>query len=73
MSTEQTTARRNNSKLAYADCMLILSDKSRAFEGMETDDLDSIYAAAFGRWAYHMTREGYIKALNEKRSTMKQY
>lgn len=60
--------RRNNSTLSYVDCCIRLSDSSRAFEGMSNDDLDSIYAVAFGRWAYHMSREGLINALNNKRA-----
>jgi len=58
--------KRNNSTLSYADCMLRLSDRSRSFHDMTNDDLDSIYACAFGRWAYHLTRDGYIQALEEK-------
>lgn len=46
------------------------TDESRAFEGMSNDDLDSIYAVAFGHWAYHMSREGYIIALNNKRKEL---
>ena len=65
--------KRNNSKLSYADCILRLTDRSRSFEDMSNDDLDSIYACAFGRWAYHLTREGYIKALQEKRLTLKDF
>jgi hypothetical protein len=65
--------RRNNSTLSYADCMLRLSDRSRSFHDMSDDDLDSIYACAFGRWAYHLTRQGYIDALEKKRETMKDY
>lgn len=61
---------RNNSTLSYVDCCMRLTDTGRAFEGMETEDLDSIYAVAFGRWAYHMSREGYILALNNKRAEM---
>lgn len=62
--------RRNNSTLSYIDCCIRLTDENRAFEGMSNDDLDSIYAVAFGRWAYHMTREGYINALNNKRNEL---
>jgi len=65
METEQK--RRNNSPLSYADCCMRLNDLSRAFESMSDDDLDSLYAVAFGRWAYHLTRAGYIKALYEYR------
>jgi hypothetical protein len=65
--------KKNNSTLSYADCMLRLSDRSRSFHDMTDDDLDSIYACAFGRWAYHLTRDGYIQALEEKRKTMKDY
>jgi hypothetical protein len=59
--------KRNNSTLSYADCCLRLNDLGRAFEAMSDDDLDSLYAVAFGRWAYHLTRDGYIKALYEYR------
>lgn len=70
METEQK--RRNNSALSYADCCLRLHDLGRAFESMPNDDLDSLYAVAFGRWAYHLTREGYIKALYEYRKNKTQ-
>jgi hypothetical protein len=40
------------------------------FSEMSNDDLDSIYAIAFGHWAYHLTRQGYIDALNKKRSEL---
>ncbi len=60
--------RRNNSTLSYADCCLRLMDFNRPFEAMENDDLDSIYAVAFKRWAYHLTRQGYIDALNKYRA-----
>lgn len=58
----------NNSTLSYADCYLRLMDFNRAFESMTDDDLDSLYAVAFQRWAYHMTRQGYINALNKYRN-----
>jgi hypothetical protein len=58
--------RRNNSTLSTIDCYMILTD-DRPFEEMTDDDLDSIYAVAFGRWAYHLTRQGYIDALNKRR------
>ena len=63
----ETEKRRNNSTLAYGDCMLRLTDYNRPFENMSDDDLDSIYACAFGHWAHHLTREAYIGALNKKR------
>lgn len=62
--------KRNNSELSYIDCMIRLTDESRDFEDMTTDDLDSIYFCAFGRWAYHMTRDGYINALKNKRNEL---
>lgn len=62
--------KRNNSTLSYADCCIRLTDESRAFEGMSDDDLDSIYTVAFSRWAYHLTRQGYIDALNKKRNEL---
>lgn len=58
----------NNSTLSYADCYLRLMDFNRPFESMTDDDLDSLYAVAFQRWAYHMTRQGYINALNKYRN-----
>ena len=64
----EETKRRNNSTLSYADCCLRLMDFHRPFEAMENDDLDSIYAVAFKRWAYHLTRQGYIDALNKYRA-----
>ena len=70
MKTERLTAeetkRRNNSTLSYIDCcMRLIGDRS--FWEMSDDDLDSIYFVAFGHWAWHMTREGYINALKIKR------
>lgn len=59
---------RNNSTLSYADCCLRLMDWDRSFESMSNDDLDSLYAVAFKRWAFHLTREGYINALNKYRN-----
>jgi len=61
----------NNSNLAAADCWNRLANEDYAFEGMSTDDLDSIYRVAFDRWAYHLTRQGYIKMLYQKRSELK--
>jgi hypothetical protein len=58
--------RRNNSTLSYIDCCMRLTG-DRPFEEMTDDDLDSIYAVAFGHWAYHLTRQGYIDALNKRR------
>jgi len=65
--TTQTIEKRNNSKLSYADCCLRLMDWNSVYESMSNDDLDSMYRVAFGRWAYHLTRDGYIKSLNEYR------
>lgn len=59
--------RRNQSDLSYIDCCMRLTDDSKSFEEMSNDDLDSIYAVALGHWAYHLTRQGYIDALNKKR------
>lgn len=64
---------RNNSTLAYADCCMRIMDWNRPFEAMSNDDLDSIYAVAFGRWAYHLTRQGYIDALNKHRQEVSIY
>lgn len=63
----------NSSTLSYADCMLRLSDRSRSFHDMSDDDLDIIYACAFGRWVFHLTRQGYIDALEKKRETMEDF
>lgn len=59
--------RRNNSTLSYVDCCIRLGDLSTTFESMSDDDLDSLYAVAYGRWAYHMTRDGFIKSLYDYR------
>lgn len=67
-----TEKRRNKSTLSYVDCCMRLRDLGRAFESMSDDDLDSLYAVAFGRWAYHLTRDGYIKALYKYRKNIKQ-
>lgn len=59
---------RNKSSLSYADCYIRLYDNNRPFEDMSDDDLDSLYFVAFNLWAYHMTREGYIRSLNIHRN-----
>jgi hypothetical protein len=58
--------RRNNSTLSYIDCCMRLTG-DQPFAEMSNDDLDSIYFVAFKRWAYHLTRQGYIDALNKRR------
>lgn len=63
----QKTEHRNKSKLSYVDCCMRLIDESRSFEDMSDDDLDSIYFIATGRWAYHLTRQGYIDTLINER------
>lgn len=60
--------RRNNSDLSPADCWNRLKNERYRFEEMSDDDLDSIYAIAFSRWAYHLTRQAYIDALYRKRA-----
>jgi hypothetical protein len=62
--------RRNNSTLSYIDCCMRLTG-DRPFEDMENNDLDSIYFVAFKRWAYHLTRQGYIDSLYKIRQTLK--
>lgn len=64
---EDQKKHRNNSKLSYIDCIIRLTDEHRPFEDMSDDDLDSIYAVAFGRWAFHLPRQGYIDALRKER------
>jgi hypothetical protein len=61
---------RNKSELSAADCYLRFGDPSRDFEDMSDDDLDSIYAVVFNRWAYHLTRQGYIDALKAARENL---
>jgi hypothetical protein len=58
--------KRNNSTLSYIDCCMRLTG-DQPFSEMSNDDLDSIYAVAFKHWAYHLTRQGYIDALNKRR------
>jgi hypothetical protein len=65
----ETNKRMNNSTLSEIDCCMRLTG-DRPFEDMSNDDLDSIYAVAFKRWAYHLTRQGYIDALNKKRAEL---
>ncbi|MCK9430061.1 MAG: hypothetical protein M0R17_08665 [Candidatus Omnitrophica bacterium] len=57
---------RNYSNLSHEDCMMKLTSDI-PLETMTIDDLDEIYVNVFGRYAYHMSREGYIKALYKKR------
>jgi len=60
----EETKIRNNATLSDAACYLRLMDFNKPFEEMENDDLDGLYAVAFKRCAYHLTRQGYIDALN---------
>ena len=69
----ETSKKRNNSNLAYVDCCMRLTDWNRPFEEMSNDDLDSLYAVAFGRWAHHLTRQAYIDALNKYRQEHSSY
>lgn len=62
--------RRNKSTLSPADCYNRLANENYSFELMSDDDLDSIYYIAYERWAYHLTRQGYIDALYKKRSEL---
>jgi len=59
---------RNKSQLSYVDCCMRLIDESRPFEAMTDEDLDSIYRVATDRWAFHLTRQGYIDTLNTERA-----
>lgn len=71
MKKDKTIAnqRRNNSTLSYVDCCMRLTG-DRSFYGMSNDDLDSIYFIAFGNWAWHMTRQGFIDALSKRREEL---
>ena len=60
----------NNSKLSYIDCMMRLTGNV-PFERMSDDDLDTIYYCAFGQKSYHMSRDGYIEKLTEKREAIR--
>jgi hypothetical protein len=60
----------NKSNLSVIDCFIRLTDNDRPFEDMSFDDLDSIYRVAFGNWAHHMTREGFIRRLYEERERL---
>lgn len=66
---EEKGKSRNKSQLSYVDCCMRLCDDGCrwSFEDMSDDDLDSIYFVAFQRWAYHLTRQAYIDALNTER------
>ena len=64
----QQNQKRNNSTLSYADCCIKLLNPYEAFEDMSNDDLDSLYAVAFQRWAYHLTIDGYIQSLYKYRA-----
>jgi len=61
--------KRNNSTLAYIDCIMRLTG-DQSFHEMSNDDLDSIYFSAFGHWAHHMTRQGFINALNKRKKEL---
>jgi hypothetical protein len=63
---DKISKRRNNSTLSTIDCYIRLTGDT-LFEEMTDDDLDSIYTVAFGHWAYHLSRQGYINALNKRR------
>ena len=53
----------NKSELTEAQCLGILINWNVAFESLNNDDLDSLYKVATKRWAYHLTRQGYIDSL----------
>ena len=57
------------SHFSYIDCCMRLTG-SQPFEEMSNDYLDSIYYVAFKTWAYHLTREAYIIALNKRRNEL---
>jgi hypothetical protein len=65
----KTPKRRNNSTLGYIDCCMRLTG-NLPFDEMSNDDLDSIYFVAFERWAWHLTRQGYIDALDKRRTEL---
>lgn len=72
MSFEKSkVAHRNKSTLSYLQCFQIVSNASLNFDDMKYEDLDCLYAAVNGNWAYHLTRQGYIDSLNIKRKELR--
>ena len=63
----ETRKPKNNSKLSFSDCCIILHDWNRSFEQMSNDDLDSLYFVVTKSWAQHLTRQAYIDYLNKYR------
>lgn len=61
---------RNNSKLSKIECLKFFASGSD-FSQLSNDDLDEIYFHVNGRLAYHMSREGYINSLSQKRVNFK--
>jgi len=51
------------SLLNECDCKILFHTTS-SFENFDDYDLDFLYRVAFGRWAYHLTRKGYIDAIS---------
>ena len=61
---------RNNSKLSKIECLKLFASGSDLAK-LSNDDLDEIYFHVNGRLAYHMSREGYIHSLTQKRVDFK--
>lgn len=67
MSYHNEVKTKNKSTLSYPECAMMLQDFSVDFDKLSMDDLDAIYRVAFGHWAYHMSRTGYVMALTDVR------
>jgi len=51
---------KNSSTLTLSQCRSILANLYTVFSAFSDADLDSLYFVAYGRWAYHLTRDGYV-------------
>lgn len=54
---------------SYAEAMMFLTSQTD-FTHLDNEELDFLYHCAFGHLAYHMSREGYIRSLEEKRGQL---
>lgn len=54
--------------MSYVDAVMFLGGM-RQFEELSNEELDVLYFHIFQQRAYHMSREGFIHALTEKRKS----
>lgn len=54
---------------SYIEAMMFLTSTTD-FSHLDNYELDFLYHCAFGQLAYHMSREGYIHSLQQKREQL---